>query len=229
MGNIDKHLANQGRSTTTTPPGATNSSINQQTIQLVNKIFDRLRAIYPAWKQAIPTTAAEQAAKKEWLGGLMDAGISDYSLIEAGLNACRGSGSPFWPTVGQFIGFCNKAACDQMGALETMEAYRHLLGYYTVPTQSRDVCDLNPIVYHLVSDQGFDVFAFREMSSEKAVKYFSNQYRSVLKYLVAGGEMRRPVQVDMRIDNPSGVTHRGRTSKETAKKNIAAMRQMLKS
>ena len=159
----------------------------------------------------------------------MDAGISDYSLIEAGLNACRGSGSPFWPTVGQFIGFCHNAACEQMGALETMEAYKHLLGYYAMPTQSRDVCQLNPIVYHLVSDPSFDVFAFKDMAGEKAVKYFSKHYRSVLKYLVAGGEMRKPVSVDMRIDNPSGVTHRGRSSKETAKKNIAAMRQLLKS
>lgn len=157
----------------------------------------------------------------------MDAGISDYSLIEAGLNACRGSGSPFWPTVGQFIGFCRKAACEQMGALETMDAYKHLLGYYARPIQSRDVCDLNPIIYHLVSDQGFDVFAFREMSAEKAVKYFSTHYQSTLKYLVAGGEVRRPVQVDMRIDNPSGVTHRGRVSKETANKHIAAIKQML--
>jgi hypothetical protein len=159
----------------------------------------------------------------------MDAGISDYSLIEAGLNACRGSGSPFWPTVGQFIGFCHKAASEQMGALETMDAYKHLIGYYAMPLQNRDVCDLNPIIYHLVSDQGFDVFAFKEMSGEKAVKYFSKHYRSVLKYLVAGGEMRKPVQVDMRIDNPSGVTHKGRVSKEAAKKNIEAMRQMLRS
>jgi hypothetical protein len=159
----------------------------------------------------------------------MDAGICDWGVIQAGVDACRGSGSPFWPSVGQFIALCNKAACERMGALETTEAFNHLIRFYAMPAQSRDVCMLNPFVYHTISDQAFDTFRFRgDMNTDQATKYFEKHYQSTLKYLTGGGDIRKPVDRSMRIESPSGTTHGSESNKEAARKNLDAMKAMLK-
>jgi hypothetical protein len=227
MDHISKHLNNQGRSTTTTQAGETSSSVNKDTLELVNQIFERLRAIYPAWKQAMPDNDAVRASKKEWLGGLMDAGIADWGLIQAGVDACRGSGSPFWPSVGQFIGYCHKAAMERMGALETMAAYHHLLAYYTRPVDLREPCDLDPLVYHTISQAGFDTYRFRtEMTAENSVKYFSEQYRGTITHASTGGTLKAPIKKEHRIENPSGVTHGN--CEDIARKTLDDLKRMLK-
>jgi hypothetical protein len=110
-----------------------------------------------------------------------------------------------------------------------MSAYKHLLGYYALPRESRDPCRLNPFVYHMISQDSFDSFYFKDMKTEDVVKYFSSSYKVVLGYAAAGGELRKPIQQDMRIDNPSGDNYKGRSSQETARRHLEAMRKKLKS
>jgi hypothetical protein len=177
----------------------------------------------------MPEETNEKLAKKEWLAELIESRISDYSVIEAGIAASRSTGSPFFPTVGQFIGYCHKATCERLGALETMAAYKHLIGYYALPRESREPCRLNPVVYHTMSDSSFDVFAFKDMSADKSVDYFSKHYRETMSFLASGGQMRAPVDTSMRIENPSGTTHGGkRTTQESARAHTDAMRKLIR-
>jgi len=158
----------------------------------------------------------------------MEAGLSDWDAIQGGLATCRASGNAFMPPVGEFTASCRQAVYERLGALDTMAAYKHLLGYYATPLEHREPCRLNPFVYHLISQDSFDSFAFKAMKTDDAVKYFSSSYKVVLDYAATGGELSKPVMQDRRLSNPSGTVHGARSSKETASKHIAAIRELLK-
>ena len=157
----------------------------------------------------------------------MDAGVSDYALIDAGIGLCRTSGKPFIPTVGEFIGYCHKAARERIGALETMDAYHHLMGFYMKPLDQREPCDLNPLVYHTISQPGFDTYRFRtEMTTENSVKYFSEHYRGALKHAALGGALKAPIKKELRIENPSGVVHGN--DADIARQTLDELKRILK-
>ncbi len=80
--------------------------VDDQTGAIVEKIFRQLQAIFPAWKQAWPDDKALSSAKRSWTKGFMDAGINDLDQVRYGVEECRRSGSPFAPSIGQFIGWC---------------------------------------------------------------------------------------------------------------------------
>ena len=80
--------------------------VDDQTGSIVEKIFRQLQAIFPAWKQAWPDDKALKAAQRSWTKGFMDARISNIDQVRYGIEECRRSGSPFAPSIGQFIGWC---------------------------------------------------------------------------------------------------------------------------
>ena len=106
--------------------------ITPQTVEVVNDLFRRLRGIFPAWRQAWPSTEALDAAKAEWIKEFADEGIRTLEQIEFGIQKCRKLKKPFAPSVGEFIAMCvpgpedfgmPSAAGAWMEAL--MEAYSH--------------------------------------------------------------------------------------------------------
>lgn len=106
--------------------------VTPQTAEVVNDLFRRLRGIFPAWRQAWPSTEALDAAKAEWIKEFADEGIRTLEQIEFGIQKCRKLKKPFAPSVGEFIAMCVPGPEDfgmpstagaWMEAL--MEAYSH--------------------------------------------------------------------------------------------------------
>ena len=60
-----------------------------ETARIVNTLFDELKSIFPAWKQAWPNDAAENRAKRTWVKGFMRSGISTIDQLRYGIEACR--------------------------------------------------------------------------------------------------------------------------------------------
>lgn len=80
--------------------------VTPQTAEVVNDLFRRLRGIFPAWRQAWPSTDALDAAKAEWIKEFADEGIRTLEQIEFGIQKCRKLKKPFAPSVGEFIAMC---------------------------------------------------------------------------------------------------------------------------
>lgn len=80
--------------------------VTPQTVEVVNDLFRRLRGIFPAWRQAWPSTEALDAAKTEWIKEFAEAGIRTLEQIEFGIQKCRKLKKPFAPSVGEFIAMC---------------------------------------------------------------------------------------------------------------------------
>ncbi|RDL13585.1 replication protein P [Pseudomonas jessenii] len=102
-------LANQLMATMGNLPPATQTQplhVTTQTVDVVNDLFRRLRGIFPAWRQAWPSTEALDAAKAEWIKEFADEGIRTLEQIEFGIQKCRKLKKPFAPSVGEFIAMC---------------------------------------------------------------------------------------------------------------------------
>ena len=69
----------------------------------VNELFKQLAGIFPGWRAAFPDEQIANQAKRQWLTGLVENGVTTPEQIEMGLKAARSADTPFIPSVGQFI------------------------------------------------------------------------------------------------------------------------------
>lgn len=105
--------------------------VTPETAEVVNDLFRRLRGIFPAWRQAWPSTEALDAAKAEWIKEFAAVGIRTLEQIEFGVQKCRKLKKPFAPSVGEFIGMC-VAAPEDFGMPSPAAAWiEALMGVYS--------------------------------------------------------------------------------------------------
>lgn len=86
--------------------------------------MDQLRAIFPAWATAIKSQEQYNQIRREWLTGLVEAGIRDERVLQVGLRKARASETPFLPSVGQFVGWCRDGLGEMVGLPDEGTAYR---------------------------------------------------------------------------------------------------------
>jgi hypothetical protein len=86
--------------------------VTPETAEVVNDLFRRLRGIFPAWRQAWPSTEALASAKEEWIKEFAAVGIRSLEQIEFGVQHCRKLKKPFAPSVGEFIAMCTPGPED---------------------------------------------------------------------------------------------------------------------
>ncbi|UZS74328.1 replication protein P [Pseudomonas syringae] len=105
--------------------------VDDATGEVVERLFRQLQAIFPAHKQAWPDDKAKAAAMRNWTMGFMAAGIRTLEQIRYGIEQCRKSGSPFAPSVGQFIGWCTPGP-EAFGLPASADAWMEaLMGLYS--------------------------------------------------------------------------------------------------
>lgn len=105
--------------------------VDDATGEVVERLFRQLQAIFPAHKQAWPDDKAKAAAMRNWTMGFMAAGIRTLEQIRYGIEQCRRSGSPFAPSVGQFIGWCTPGP-EAFGLPASADAWvEALMGVYS--------------------------------------------------------------------------------------------------
>ena len=85
----------------------TKSDIPNNAVRLIDRMFVRLKSIFPAWKHAFDSEIEYNETKQVWLEELFKANVVNPNALKRGLDAAAKSESPFWPSVGQFIVWCN--------------------------------------------------------------------------------------------------------------------------
>lgn len=104
-------------------PKPTHESISKDAAKVVNLLFKQLKAVYPAWRNAFPTDEEFEYAKKTWTMAFIENSISTIDQIKQGTRRARKSGSPFWPSVGEFIALC-KPEDSELGIPDFEEAWQ---------------------------------------------------------------------------------------------------------
>lgn len=87
---------------------------------VIDDLFNELKSCYPAWRQAFDTREAWNAAKRTWTKAFIENNISTTEQVSLGLSEARKGTNPFWPSVGQFINWCDGPQIDTDEAFNRM-------------------------------------------------------------------------------------------------------------
>lgn len=176
--------ATSGNHVAVAEPVTAPRAIDQGTASVVNKLFVELQSIFPAWKQAWPTTEALDAAKKSWIKGFMAAGINSLEQIRFGIQQCRKSGGDFAPSVGRFIRWCEPTP-EMMGLPDAAKAYREAC---RIAHPAADRSDVHAAVYHAACETG--LYELANLPEERSRKLFDRNYAITVRMVMTGEPLR---------------------------------------
>lgn len=160
------------------------AQLDPAAVEIVNRLFVELQAIFPAWRQAWPTDAALAAAKRNWVRAFMAAGIRDIAQIRYGLEQCRLSGSDFAPSAGKFVQWCQPTP-EALGCPTVGRAYQ-LACQLSHPAASRE--GVHAAVWHAACETGLDVL--RELPEVRSRPVFERAYSLTLELVAKGVPLR---------------------------------------
>lgn len=148
-------------------------------IEVFNTFFLELQAIFPAWRNAFPTTEHLDAAKKQWLQMFIDQSITQ-DKINRGLRKARFIGGDFFPSPSKFLEW-TKPTLDDFGLPSIELAFKEATdnsGRVGVVHWSHKA------IYHAAHQVGLSALAV--MNEEKAHKAFSHAYQKTCEAVMSG-------------------------------------------
>ncbi|MGF6694778.1 hypothetical protein M2318_004867 [Metapseudomonas resinovorans] len=164
------------------PPKAVR--IDPQTRDVIDQLFDRLKGIFPAWRQAWPTDTEFGNAKREWLAEFMRSGIRSMDQIQMGLRMASRHRKEFVPAVGVFIGWCFSP--DAFGLPPLERAYAEAMRK-THPAQAGHARWSHPAVYHAAVAAGY--YTLQRLERSLGMKRFEEKYLEQCRKLGRGEEL----------------------------------------
>lgn len=158
--------------------------------KFVDRLFIRLKSIFPAWKQAFESDEFYNEAKRLWLEALLNNGITTAAQFQAGIAQAERSNSPFFPSVGQFIAWCNEGAYSGLPIPEELlTRYRE---FRASPCESAEAFKWQSAVeYHLVLQLKRAIY-HGNLNEEKALIRAKTLIGEMDKYLRSGGTVSEP-------------------------------------
>lgn len=97
--------------------------VNENAANFIDYVFDSLKALFPAWKNAWPTVDIENRTKREWVKAFVENGIKSSKQVKLGIKACRSLETDFIPSVGKFISLC-RVTPENLGLPNADEAFK---------------------------------------------------------------------------------------------------------
>lgn len=122
MRNASDFRPKQGLSTVKVKPKIP-GVVSDEAAELVNDLFDHLKACKPAWRQSFPDDKALNVAKREWTKAFIENGITSRFMISKGKSMARRTATPFFPSSGEFVSWCRPSAED-VGLPDARDAYK---------------------------------------------------------------------------------------------------------
>lgn len=107
----------------------TKQEIPSQVARFVDRLFTRLKAIFPAWKSAFASENDYNEAKIIWLEALVNNGITTAEQFKQGIVQAEKSETPFFPSVGQFIAWCKLVDYSVLGLPDEDQLYRRIQAF----------------------------------------------------------------------------------------------------
>lgn len=140
----------------------------------MTKSVQRLKVIFPAWKQAIPDQDAYNGYRKELYLAFLQSGIRTPKQIELGLDRARVCKQPWYPSVGQFAEWCQVDA-RALGLPDPEQAYLDAAHYRW---------DSHPIVY--LAAKAVGVYEVRTVPEDKIKPRYLRAYARFVKRIIDG-------------------------------------------
>jgi hypothetical protein len=143
---------------------------------------------------------------------------TDYQ-IEAGFVKARAHNSPFLPSIGQFVQWCNDSGKSHHPTMEA--SYGELLKYMRGEIAAHE---LHPLVYHTIYIN-MDYYQFKRLPINDALNVFKFSYRATIEQITAGEPMLKAPPPAPQIEHDED----RQASIETVADELAKMMEMLES
>lgn len=191
--------------------------VDPATGEVVEKLFRQLQAIFPAWKQAWPDEKALSVARRSWTVGLMAAGINTVEQVKYGVEQCRRSGSPFAPSIGQFVEWCRPTP-EMLGLPTEDQAFREACRN-AHPAMAGAGKWSHAAVYHAAAEAGFH--NLNTLRTADSRKLFVRNYVMACRMVVEGKPLKAmPLALPEKVD--------GRMTPAVGNSALAALRNVIK-
>ncbi|MGL5949110.1 MAG: replication protein P [Aeromonas sp.] len=180
--------------------------------QVVGALFDRLKIIFPAWRNAYPTPEAQAAALQSWIKALVEAGCTRTEQISRGLQVARGREVPFFPTSGQFISWCEPTP-EEMG-LPSVDAA-------LVEIRTRRFT--HPAVQLAAKATRFEL---QTVSADEYRKVFAHAYAQLLRRAMAGEDLT--AELHKGLPAKGQATHSAEFYQAAGKRGVSQLKALFK-
>lgn len=174
------------------PVSASNSQMQNDVVidqfakNIINKVFDQLSVIFPAWKHAWPTDKELSAAKMEWTKAFNENNINTLEQVKFGFVKARRSESDFLPSCGKFISWCTPTAEDlgypsEHNALRECNRHKRIKEMASHNTSIK--ITTRPFIIELYSriDWWLITHATSKAELARAEKHFKEEYISLIR------------------------------------------------
>lgn len=158
--------------------------VDAGTRAVVDDLFERLKAHFPAWRQAWPSEAELAAAKREWLAEFMRAGIRSLEQIQAGLRQAARDRNAFVPAPGAFVDWC--FAPEAFGLPDIEKAYRVAMRN-THPAQAGCARWPHAAIYHAAVAAGY--LNLQRLERKAGMELFRRKYLEQCRRIGQGEEL----------------------------------------
>ena len=176
----------------------------------INKVFEQLKTIFPAWSQAFPTQSSLNLAKNMWSKALIEAGVTSKEQLAIGFMKARRSQQDFMPSCGKFISWC-KPEPEDFGLPPVDVAYAEVI---------RRLPPSHPIVVKTAKATSFERGTLTETEYKRV---FARHYEILVERIMKGEIFDYEV--------PKGIgceaTHSPEYYTTKGKQGIATLRSML--
>lgn len=156
---------------------------------IIDKAFEQLAVIFPAWKYAWPTDKELSAAKMEWIKSFNENGITTLEQLKFGFAKARKSNSDFLPSCGKFVSWCTPSPED-LGYPSEQRALKDCISYRSGKKLGLD-SHARPWLIELCSriDWWLMNSASNQVEHKKATTHFKDEY---LKFI--NSDYQEPVE-----------------------------------
>ena len=179
----------------------------------INKVFEQLKTIFPAWPQAFPTQSSLNLAKNVWSKALIEAGVTSKEQLAIGFMKARRSQQDFMPSCGKFIAWC-KLEPEDFGLPCVEQAYLLTIHHRITP-------DIHPAVKIAAKKTKY------ERSTLKADEYkkvFSYTYQQLFERVMRGESIE--IEIPKALENKA--THSQEYYRELGKIGAAKLKAMFR-
>ncbi|NYZ69354.1 hypothetical protein H0A36_25375 [Endozoicomonas sp. SM1973] len=159
------------------------AGVGKQTKDFITRVFDFIKGAKPAWKYSFPDEHSEAFAKVEWTKGFAENNITQIEQLKAGLRKVRKDPSPYFPSCGQFIGWC-KPDPEDFGLPMSHTAYYEACKNAQVP--SRAQWTHNAV---FAAGQATGWYELRRRPEQEIYPVFKRNYEVACRKVVSGEEL----------------------------------------
>ncbi|EMK1731206.1 DNA replication protein [Salmonella enterica] len=199
-----------------TPRQAT-APVPDATVRIFNDLFRQLCAAFPATSAQFKTQADFNELRRQWLMAFAENDINTMEQVERGMRVARQQATPFLPSPGQFIAWCDAGTDTRLPDADTL--YGMVMTYSATRFDHENYPWPDNACYWMVT-RLFDQMRHENLTERELRQRCHDELKRMSQQLASGNLPPEPVRLLSHTHTP--------VSQERGREYLANIRAMLK-